>query len=326
MLILNREATRAALSHKECVAALRDAMISVSRREAELPLRRYLEIPGTKGKFTLMPGYTQVPRTFGVKIVSKFPRAPDSPHSSHVGAVMVFDADEGLPLAMLDGAELTAIRTASASALATDVLARRDADSLGIVGCGEEAWHHALAIPQVREIETIRIWGRNLNRARDLAARLDEYGAAGAVVAVEDLSLLVADSDIVCTVTSATKPVLQGRWLQPGVHVNLVGAAVATSAEADTEVVTRSRFYTDYRPSAMDQAGELLEAIEQGLVTEDHIVGEIGEVLAGEAPGRETKESMTVYKSLGVAAQDFAAGLAAYEFAKQKGLGIEVPW
>lgn len=326
MLMLNREATRSALSHKDCVSALRDAMISVSRREAELPLRRYLNIPGTQGKFTLMPGYTQVPRTFGVKIVSKFPRAPDSPHSSHVGAVMVFEPDEGIPLAMLDGAELTAIRTASASALATDALARTNAKSLGIVGCGEEAWHHALAVCEVRDIETIHVWGRNPERAQRLAQRLEPHLSATTILAAGDLPTMVGASDIVCTVTSATKPIVHGAWLQPGIHVNLVGAAVATSAEVDAQVVTRSRFYTDYRPSAMDQAGELLDAISQGLVTEEHIAGEIGEVLAGEVPGRRDQDEITVYKSLGVAAQDFAAGLAAFEFAKAKGLGIEVPW
>lgn len=325
MLMLNREATRHALSHKDCIAVLRDAMVSVSRREAELPLRRYLNIPGTQGKFTLMPGYTKVPRTFGVKIVSKFPRAPDSPHSSHVGAVMVFEPEEGIPLAMLDGAELTAIRTASASALATDALARTDATSLGIVGCGEEAWHHALAVSEVRGIDTINVWGRKIERAQQLAQRLQGHVSA-TILATDDLQTMAAASDIVCTVTSATKPILQGAWLQPGVHVNLVGAAVATSAEADAKVVTRSRFYTDYRPSAMDQAGELLDAIGQGLVTEEHIVGEIGEVLAGKVSARRDADEITVYKSLGVAAQDFAAGLAAFEYAKAKGLGIEVPW
>lgn len=325
MLILNRQATAEALSHGDCVAALEPAMISVSAGGAELPLRNYLDIPGTSGKFTLMPGYLANPRTFGVKIVSKFPRPPESPLSSHVGAVMVFDADAGIPLALLDGAELTAIRTAAASALATRALARDDAGTLGILGCGEEAWHHAMAIPQVRNIERILVWGRSPERAQRFVTRVAD-DLPNITVTVADSPEQAADSDIVCTVTSAREPILLGRWLKPGCHVNLVGAAVHTSREADADVVCRSRFFTDFRPSAMAQAGELLNAIDAGLVDASHILAEIGEVLAGDAPGRTGDDEITVYKSLGVAAQDLAAGLAAYQQGREKGLGIEVEW
>ena len=324
MLILNRDATAAALTHAECVAALEPAMASVSKGGAQLPLRNYLEIPGTAGKFTVMPGYLADPRTFGVKIVSKFPRPSDSPLSSHVGAVMVFDADQGLPLALLDGAELTAIRTAAASALATRELARPDARVLGILGNGEEAWHHALAVIGVRDIQRILVWGRSPDRAAAFAERLGAQ--VDAAVSSADREQIAADADIVCTVTSAPRPILAGALLQPGTHVNLVGAAVRTSAEADAAVVTRSRFFTDFRGSALAQAGELLDAIEAGLVDESHIVAEIGEVLAGTADGRLQATDITVYKSLGVAAQDLAAGLAAYGNARDRGLGVEVPW
>ena len=325
MLILNRQMTAAALSHADCVSALEPTMISVSRGEAILPLRQYLSIPGGHGKFTLMPGYSADPRTFGVKIVSKFPRAPGSQLSSHVGAVMVFNADDGLPLALLDGAELTAIRTSAASALATRTLARADAKNLGLLGYGEEAWHHALAIAEVRTLEHIFVWGRSIERAHEFAARVNARLDIDAV-AVPDREDLVAQSDVICTVTSATEPILNGAWLQPGVHVNLVGAAIATSAEADTDVVERSRFFTDFRPSALAQGGELIKAIEAGIVTQEHIVGEIGEVLAGDVTGRRSDEEISVYKSLGVAAQDLAAGIAAYQHAIDRGLGIEVDW
>ncbi len=324
MLIINRDATAAALNHAECIAALEPAMVTVSQGGAQLPLRNYLEIPGTGGKFTVMPGYLADPRTFGVKIVSKFPRPSDSPLSSHVGAVMVFDADEGLPLALLDGAELTAIRTAAASALATRELARQDARVLGILGNGEEAWHHALALIEVRDIERILIWGRSPERAGAFAQRLN--ARVDARVSIADRQQIAANADIVCTVTSATMPILAGDALQPGTHVNLVGAAVRTSAEADAAVVTRSRFFTDFRASALAQAGELLDAMEAGLVDESHIVAEIGEVLAGTADGRLSATDITVYKSLGVAAQDLAAALAAYGNARERGLGIQVPW
>ncbi len=161
MLILNQQAVAAALNHGDCVEALEPAMRAVSEGRAILPLRQYLNIPDTQGKFTLMPGYVGDPRTFGVKIVSKFPRDEDSPYGSHVGAVMVFDTELGIPLALLEGSELTAIRTAAASALATRVLSRPDSSIVAILGAGAEALHHIQAMQAVRNITEFRFWNRS---------------------------------------------------------------------------------------------------------------------------------------------------------------------
>ena len=321
MRILNREAVAEALSHAECIDALESAMRAVSRGTTIMPLRRYMDIPEHGGKFTLMPGYLGEPCTFGVKIVSKYPRSADSPYGSHVGAVVIFDSEEGIPLALLDGSELTAIRTAAASALATRVLARADAASLAILGTGTQARHHAQALTCVRAISEIRIWGRTESHARRMAQGLPASAclAGSAREAVEG-------ADIVCTTTSAATPVLEGKWLASGCHVNLVGAAIASAAEADVDVVTRSRFFVDYRASAMDQAGELLAAIEAGIVSESHIAGEIGEVLEGNVAGRRGEAEITVYKSLGVAAQDLAAAYAAFRKAENRNIGVDLTW
>ncbi len=324
MLILNKSAVAASLSHAACIDIMADTMKSVSRRDVVMPLRQFMAIPGSEGKLALMPGYLGDPRSFGVKIVSKFPRPAGDQHGSHVGAVMVFDAETGLPVALLDGGELTAIRTSSASALATRELARTDAKVLTLIGCGEEAGHHIRALLEVRPITDIIVWGRDPARAQ---AFVDSQSVAGVSLSVEpDAEAAVAQADIVCTVTSSPTPVLKGAWLKPGTHVNLVGAAVRTSAEADHDVVTRSRFFVDYRESAVAQAGELLNAIEAGLVGEDHIAGEIGEVLDGKATGRESDDQFTVYKSLGVSAQDLAAGSAAFHAASQSNAGVTVDW
>lgn len=330
MLILNREAVRKSLSHAQCVEEMDATMRLVSKRDVEMPLRQFMAVPGTAGKQGLMPGYIgarsdQEPASFGVKIVSKFPRAADSPYSSHVGAVMIFNADEGIPVALLDGAELTAIRTSAATALATRTLARPDADTLTLIGCGEEAHHHIHAIAAVKDLKKIILWNRSPERASSLAS---EHPLANDIpFEIEpDLEKAVTEAEILCTLTSATEPFVKGEWLSPGVHVNLVGAAVRTSAEADTQVVARSRFYIDYLPSALAQAGELLNAIEEGTVNEDHIAGEIGAVLDGEAPARQTPEDITVYKSLGVAAQDLAAGYRAFQCAQDGSIGAFVEW
>ena len=326
MRILNREAVAEALSHAECIEAVEAAMRAVSRGDTIMPLRRYMDIPRQGGKFTLMPGYLGEPCTFGVKIVSKYPRAPDSPYGSHVGAVMIFDSGQGIPLALLDGSELTAIRTAAASALATRILARADAATLAILGTGTQAQHHVRALTCVRPITEVRVWGRTCAHARRLVQRL-ALPASVSARACDSAREAVEGADIVCTTTSAAEPVLErqvaGARLprQPG-----RSAAIASSAEADIDVVTRSRFFVDYRASAMDQAGELLAAIKNGVVSESHIAGEIGDVLAGRVAGRSDDEEITVYKSLGVAAQDLAAAYAAFRNAESRKIGVDLTW
>ncbi len=325
MRIMNSSAVAEALSHSDCIDTLEAAMHAVSHGGTIMPLRQYMDIPGGEGKFTLMPGYLDNPTSFGVKIVSKFPREVDSPFGSHVGAVVVFDPELGMPLAILDAAELTAIRTASASALATKILARDDSRVLAILGTGTEALHHARALVCVRDINEIRIWGRTKENAEKLAEIIRTELKVDVKV-ISEVKEAVSDANIVCTTTSAKTPVLKGNWLPEGSHVNLVGAAILSAAEADVDVVTRSRFFVDSRASAMAQAGELNAAIEAGLVDEKHILGEIGELLKNPEKGRTSEKDITVYKSLGVVAQDLAAGLKAYQTAQESNIGLELDW
>ncbi|MEM1261284.1 MAG: ornithine cyclodeaminase family protein [Pseudomonadota bacterium] len=322
MRILNRAAVAAALPHADCVAALVPAMQAVSNGAVDMPLRQYLTIPETGGgKFTAMPGYLADPRSFGIKLVAKYPREPESPLGSHTGAVILFDAELGAPVAILDGSELTAIRTAAASALATRELARSDAQVLTILGTGLQAEHHVHAIRAVREIAEVRVWGRNHDRAAALAAALPVPA-----VAMADLADAIAGADIICTTTSAREPFLAGALLEPGQHLNLVGAAIVEASEVDIDVVKRSRVYVDYRASARAQAGELAAADAAGMPFDDLVVAELGEVLAGTAPGRDSVAEITTYKSLGVSAQDLAAAHAAYQRATADDIGVVVDW
>jgi len=323
MRILTASDVARLLPYSSCIPAMREVMQLTSERGVVLPLRQFMNVPGTAGKLGLMPGYISRPAAFGVKIVSKFPRAPGAAHGSHVGAVLLFDAAEGLPLALLDGGMLTAIRTASTTAMATDVLARADARTLLLVGCGEEAEHHLAALREVRAFDHVSAWGRDAGRAGAFAARMSRRHGRP-VEAVADLAAAVAVADVICTVTSATTPILRGEWLRPGQHVNLVGSAIATTAEADSEVVRLSRFFVDYREAALAAAGELLEAIRGGAVTEAHLLGEIGEVLSGRLPGRESPDDITLYKSLGVTSQDLSAAQVVYSAALEQGVGLDV--
>jgi ornithine cyclodeaminase len=324
MKIITEAMVEQHLALPDCIDAMREVMIAVSDGQTTLPIRQFMPIPGAPGKMALMPGTTDHPhRCFGIKLVCKYEREADSPYGTHVGMVLVFDSEKGLPLAMIEGASLTAIRTSAASAMATDLLARPETDTLAIIGCGEQALRHVRAMLAVRSPSDIRVWGRDAAKAERFAAHMQaETGQAIGVAA--SVEAAVANADLVCTTTAAKTPVLKGSWLAPGAHVNLVGAAIPTSAEADQDVVTRSRFFVDYRPAAMAAAGELLDAIEAGAATKDHIAGEIGEVAAGRVKGRTSADEITVYKSLGVSAQDLAAGHKLYELACRDGFGLDV--
>ena len=320
MRLITRSQVERLLPVADCVDVMRCAMIATSARRVSLPIRQFLAIPGVPGKLAIMPGMMDDPACFGIKLVCKYDRPYGDPLGSHVGMVMLFDSAKGVPLAMIEGSSLTAIRTSAASALATDVLARKDATQLAIIGTGEQAWRHVHAMRAVRDIAHVTVWGRNPVRAASFVetiARATDLPVIAAPSAAE----AIAGADIVCTATSAKTPVLAGSALEPGMHVNLVGSAIPATAEVDAEAVRRSRFFVDYREAAMAAAGELLQAIEGGVVGSDHVVGEIGEVLLGQAEGRQTEHDVTLYKSLGVASQDLAAAYAIWEKAEREDVG-----
>lgn len=331
MRVLTSQDLERVLTFPVCIEEMRRAMIATSARQCALPLRQFMPVPGHAGKLGLMPGYIGGDgECFGVKIVSKFERAPGDPHGSHVGAVLLFDAETGLLRAMLEGGTLTAIRTAAMTALATATLARANARRLLIVGAGEEAWYHGRALLHARPFDRVEIWARDPARADALAARLRDWRSGTrsgpalpepTVTAVQNLQAACAQADVICTVTSAKTPIVHGDWLAAGVHVNLVGSAIPSTAEVDSTAVARARFFVDYREAALAAAGELLAAMRDGAVGDSHIAGEIGEVLAGTRPGRSGDAEITFYKSLGVTTQDLAAGWRALRDATAQNVG-----
>jgi ornithine cyclodeaminase len=312
--IINGATIRRLAPPEKLIGWMREAMIAVSRREVELPLRRAIVLPGGMGAIGIMPGYVGAEaNSAGVKLVSLVP--PERRKgSSHLGLMVLYDADGLVPEAILCGGTVTAIRTSAATANATDLLARKDATKLPTLGSGEQAAAHIDALRVVRPIDDVRIWGVNQDNAQRLAI---EKGGRSCKTVEEALD----GADIVCTVTAASEPILFGRQLADGMHVNLVGSSFPDKREVDDEVVTKSRFFIDYLPSTLDQAGEFLHARETGLVTDNHILGEIGAVATGEITGRQSDADITVYKSLGVAAQDIMTARRVFELACSAGLG-----
>ncbi len=294
------------LPYSECIPLMREAMTALSQDRTRQLLRGILDLEDEGKLFGVMPGaMLGEGATFGAKLVSVFPGNFDQGKMSHQGLVVLFDSEDGAPVAVLEAGEITAIRTAAASAAATDALARPDATRLAILGYGEQAWRHVLAIREIRPIEQVRIWGRSAERAQDFAAR-----AAAAGIAAEAAGTAagaVADADIICAVTAAREPVLLSRDVPDGAHVNAVGSSYAVPCEIEPALVARSRFFADHKAGVLAQGAEFIRAREAGLIDEGHLLGEIGEVFAGSLAGRLAPGDVTIYKSLGSIVQDLAA-------------------
>ncbi len=305
MRIIDGAEVRRKLTYERCIPLVREAMIAFSAGRTQQLLRSILQL-GEGRMFGVMPGGLGPDQPFGAKLLGVYPDSLSTGRPSHQGVVVLFDPATGAPACVADATEVTAIRTAAASAVATDVLARADAHRLALLGYGEQAVTHARAMTRVRTLSSITVWGRSPERAAAFAARMSaELGLP--VVAAPSAEAAVAEADIVCTLTASAEPILEGRSVRPGTHVNLVGSSFAGPVEADNDLVVHSRFIADSREGVLAQGAEFLRAKAAGLIDDSHLVAEIGEVLAGTVEGRQSPEQVTVYKSLGHIVQDLAA-------------------
>jgi ornithine cyclodeaminase len=319
LLVIDRESVRRLLSLKDCIPLMRQAMIALSAGRTQQLLRQIIDL-GEGRLFGVMPGAAE--ETFGAKLISVFPGNTARGLQSHQGFVVLFDPQTGAARCVLHGGEITAIRTAAASAAATDALAGPGASRLAILGTGEQAWMHARAIPLVRPVRQVRIWGRSHERAEALAVRLwPELNVQIRVCRAAREA--VEDADLICTTTSAAEPVLENTWVADGAHVNLVGSSYAGPREVDDALVARGRLFADHRDGVLRQGAEVLHAIEAGLIGEDHVLGEIGQVMSGELAGRLSEADVTIYKSLGAIVQDLVSGWRIYRRALEKGAGTK---
>jgi ornithine cyclodeaminase len=322
MLIINRQEVDRLLPMAACIDAMDEAMRAASSGAVSMPLRLFTPLADDSGSLGLMPGSTLGPPFFGAKVISLLFDNPAKGLPTVQGYVSLFDHDTGKPVALIEGSSVTAIRTAAASGLATRVLARQDVRTHGILGTGVQAVTHIDAVACVRDIDRVVVWGRDEEKARRFAAQQSERSQVE-VTATDDPAE-AACCDIVSTVTAATEPVLRGEWLEPGSHLNLVGVHTPDAREADTRVIERSRVYVDLMESAMNEAGDLLIPIAEGAIDEGHILGEIGQVMTGAVPGRIGDGDITLYKSLGIVAQDLFAAAHIYARALESGAGVEV--
>jgi ornithine cyclodeaminase len=304
LLVLDAEAVAAQLSIATCIPLVREAMIALSDGTARQLLRSFISM-GDGRTFAQMPAALGQRDWFGAKLISVFADPGDSGHKAHRGVVVLFEGEGGWPVCIADAGEVTRIRTAAASAMATDVLARKDASILTIYGAGLQARGHIEAIAPLRKLNEVRIWARDAERAQELAASMTSSRLPVRAVSIGKEA--AKGADIICTLTSSATPVLLGDWVEAGSHVNLVGSSAPVPVETDAALVIKSRFIADHREHVLAHGAEFLAAKKAGLIDDSHVVAEIGEVLMGKVPGRQSAEQVTVYKSLGHAVQDLAA-------------------
>jgi ornithine cyclodeaminase/alanine dehydrogenase-like protein (mu-crystallin family) len=321
VLVLGYDEVSRLLPMDECIEVMEEALAALARGEMFLPLRFVVRPPNAAGFIGLMPAYRGGDSpAFGLKAINVI---PDNPRlrglDAHQGGVLLSDGDSGEPVAFLNASAITEIRTAAVSAVATRALAREDARELAILGAGVQARSHLEAMRAVRTFERVRIYSRTPEHARSLA----EEGGASAVDSAEEA---VRDADVVVTATSSAEPVLVRAWLKSGVHINAVGAGLPHMRELDTQTVVDAAFFTDRRESAENEAGDYLLALKEGAIGPEHIRAELGEVVAGMAPGRRSDDEITIFESLGLAIEDLAAADHVVRRARAEGVGVDVPF
>lgn len=305
MVVLDAAGVEALLPMKHAIGAVAEVMARMALGDVRQPPRTRMDLPVPGRLLGMMPGFIDEPACFGIKVATAFPGNAAAGLPSHRGAVLLFDADDGAPVALFDAGAITAIRTAAASAVATNALALPDAAHLAVLGSGEQARRHVEAIGLIRPLTRLSVWGRSPGKVAGFCTEMAErHGIA--VTPCATVAGAVEQADIICTTTSATDPILPAALLPAGVHVNIVGASFPQQREVDGALLARGRLYVDHRSSALALGGDIQAALRDGLIVEDDIRAEIGAILAGKAAGRTAVDQITLYKSVGVVAQDLA--------------------
>jgi len=324
VVVLTAAEVTALLPMPVCIDAMAEALTSLSRGEAHQPLRLVFRPPGAAGIMAFMPAYQGGSQpAFGLKAIGIFAGNAARQMDTHQGAVALFDGETGELRALMNGAAITAIRTAAVSALATRLLSREDAGDLALIGSGTQARTHLEALACVRPLRRVRVASRSAERARRFA---EEIKASGKVL-VEPMATVedaVRGADLVVLATDSAEPVVKREWLSTGTHLNVVGASLPTSREVDSATMAASRLFVDRRESTTNEAGDYLIPLAEGAIGPDHIQGELGEVLTGARTGRKSRDEITLFKSLGLAVEDLAAAAVVCERAGASGVGTWV--
>lgn len=327
LILAGREIPRA-ISMKQAIQAVKSAYVACTSGEARVPKRTTIDMPEANGIALVLPSYLSTMGVFGAKLVSVFFDNPRHGLPLVSAVILLQDGKTGKPIAIMDGNLPTAIKTGAATGAATDVLARKEVRSVGLIGTGYQAAWQLEAVCEVRpRIREILVFDMDQEKARAFARRMGTFLSRFQVrvIRVESPEEAVREKDIIITVTTSTTPVLDGHWIREGAHINAVGSFTPEMQEIDETTVRRAKkIVTDMRGEALAVAGDLITPIRKGIVSQDVIYGEVGEILSGRKMGREHEDEITLFESIGLSALDVAVARTIYQNALKMGIGQEV--
>ena len=323
MLVLSEKQVTSLIDIDELISTLERAHVQYSSGKAVMPVRLVVPLPQIHGRITSMPGFLNEDQSLGMKVVTYFQENPKQNLPAILGTIMLFSVDTGKMIAVMDGSYVTAIRTACASAMATKALANAETPVLGILGAGVQARAHIEALARVRKIERIKIYSPSGAGAAGIKKDLEPIVKIAMDVA-SSADEAVFDADLLVTASTAKQPIVRSEWLKAGVHINAVGSHRPDYREIDGATIARAKVVVDSRDAIMAECGDILLAIKENAIDENHIHGEIGEILAGMKSGRNSASEITLYKSVGIAIQDVATAHLVYRKALERGVGTSV--
>src|SRR5215204_236105 len=327
MLILNADEVRQALPMDQAIEAMQEAFAALSNGTAVVPLRTHLPISNHSALSLFMPVYMQTDTTeaLAVKVVSLFPNNPLRQLAYIQAAVLVLESDTGRAIALLEGSTLTAIRTGAGSGAAIDLLARKASKVVAIFGAGPQGRTQLEAACTARKIETAFIYSLSSEKAQALADEMADWKNIPKDIRVASTPQeAIEDADIICTATTSSEALFDDKDVKSGTHISAIGAYTPTMQELPVETVARARIVVDSYATVMDEAGDIIKAINAGLIKESDIHAELGEIVLGKKTGRQSEDEITFFKSVGNAVQDAAAAQLALKNARAMKLGTEV--
>lgn len=324
ILVLTAADVERLLTMSDCIELMAATLADLARGVFHQPLRMVLRPPEAKGLLGLMPAYRMSsPALYGLKAICVFPDNPKLGKDAHQGSVMLFSGETGELLALMNATPITAIRTAAVSAVATRLLAREDACELAIIGSGVQARTHLAAMARVRAIRRVRVVSRLREHADQFVHEVKEKYSFE-FQAVDDAREALNGADIIVTVTNSHEPVIKREWISPGAHINAIGTHSAAGREIDGSTMAAARLFVDRRESALNEAGDFVLAMKEGLIKPDSILAEIGELLIGTKRGRQTPDEITLFKSLGLAIEDLACAEYLFQKAQADKMGTSL--
>jgi ornithine cyclodeaminase len=329
MIVLNADDVRKALPMRQAVDAVNNAFAALSDGRAEVPIRMQLPVHAHEAVSLVMPAFVEFKneQALSVKVVSVYPNNPVRGLPLIHAAVLVLEADSGRPLALLEGGTLTAIRTGAASGAASDLLARKDSQTLTIFGAGTQGATQLEAVCSIRQINKIWIYDPDVRKRQTFTEQMVERpGLPKTIISADNPTQAVQEADIICTATTSKTPVFNHSDIKSGVHINGIGSYTAEMREIPVETVKRALVVVDERSAALTEAGDIIQPLENGELTAEHIHAELGEIILGIKTGRTTPQQITFFKSVGNAVQDAACARLALKNAQLLGLGQKVNW